>query len=413
VEEIILEPTREEGERIEDLVKIGEEVTDELEFVPGRLFIRRYIRPKYARPAAEEVEEATGEAEQAAVLIAELPERPIPKGIPGVGLLAYLIVSKYIDHLPFYRQIERFKRTDGLVIHKSTVNDWFIASCKLLEPLYEALWRNVLETDYLQGDESKIKVLDRVKKKNTHLGWMWVFRNPATKNVLFVYRKGRGANVLHETLRDFTGLLQSDGYGCYKSHAEKHDVELISCLAHIRRKFFEAQDNHRRFAQMALSAIAYLYRVEAHLRRRDRNAEQRAALRQRLSRPAHEALLDWVNYEQANNLTKGAIGKALLYAKNHLPRLRVYLTDGQVEIDNNLIENTIRPLALGRKNYLFAGSHPAARRAAMMYAFFGSCKANDVNPWEWLRDVLGRIGSHSVNRLDELLPAQWKEKQDL
>ncbi len=184
-----------------DLVKIGEEITDELEYRPGVLYIKRYVRSKYVRPAAVEVRDAEDRDnpdEEVAIIIGELPERPIPKGIAGAGLLARLMVAKFIDHLPFYRQIEQFKRNHDVIFHKSTINDWFAACCTLLEPLYAALRENVLDTDYLQGDESKIKVLDRAKAKKTHLGWMWVFRNPVSENVFFVYRRGRGANVLHE-----------------------------------------------------------------------------------------------------------------------------------------------------------------------------------------------------------------------
>jgi transposase len=398
VEEVIIEPE----EDTTGLVEIGQEVTETLDYRPGVLLKRRYIRKKYARP--QEAEGTTS------ILIGELPERPIPKGIAEAGLLAHLFVAKYIDHLPFYRQIEMFKRDHGWAIHKSTINDWFAACCTLLEPLYEALRNNVLDTDYLQGDESKLKVLDHTKNKNTHLGWMWVFRNPLSRNVFFAYRKGRGANILHETLETFTGLLQSDGYSSYESYIKKQpDVALVSCLAHIRRKFFEAQKNHREKASYALEQIQLLYAIEQIAREENFTYQQRLRLRKVMSASIYYDLLQWVRTEQKNNLSKGAFGKALLYAKNHLPRLEHYLTDGRVEIDNNLIENKIRPLALGRKNYLFAGSHDGAQRAAMMYSFFGSCKANDVNPLEWLTDVLARIGAHPINQLEQLLPAQWEK----
>lgn len=399
VEEIIIEP----AEDTTGMVEIGEEITEVLDYRPGILFKRRYIRKKYAR-----VEEVEGEH---TVLIGQLPERPIPKGIAEPGLLAHLFVAKYIDHLPFYRQIEMFKRDHGWAIHKSTINDWFAACCTLLEPLYEALHKNVLETDYLQGDESTIKVLDTNKPGKTHLGYQWVFRNPTSGNVLFVYRKGRGTNGLIETLTDFTGYLQSDGYKAYDKFARGRQVELISCLAHIRRKFFDAKDNHPALAEYALGQIQQLYAIEREARQAGMSATDRKALRLAKAKGIYEELLDWVIVEQKNNLSKGAIGKALYYAVNQLPRLAHYLEDGRIEIDNNLIENSIRPLALGRKNYLFAGSHHGAQRAAMMYSFFASCKYASVNPWEWLTDVLGRIGTQSIKRLEELLPARWEENQ--
>ncbi|MEZ5030896.1 MAG: IS66 family transposase [Saprospiraceae bacterium] len=405
----IIEP----DEDTSGMVQIGEEVTRKVDYTPGTLEIVEYVRPKYARPEAEQ-------EERGAIVIAEVPDQVIPKGIPGAGLLTHLVIAKYIDHLPFYRQIEMFKRDFGWAIHKSTINDWFVAVCTLLEPLYDVLQKNVLNTDYLQGDESRIQVLDYAEDKSkkgkpntkSHLGYMWVFRNPVSGNVMFTYRSGRGANVLHETLGEFTGRLQSDGYSAYTSYIKKHNVELVSCLAHIRRKFFEAKMNHPEKAEYALEQIQLLYAVEQIAREEGFDSMERLRIRKVSAAPIYYQLLEWVRTEQANNLTKGAMGKALLYAKNHLPRLEHYLRDGRIEIDNNQIENKIRPLALGRKNYLFAGSNQGAQRAAMMYSFFASCKANDINPREWLRDVLIRIGNHPVNRLEELLPVQWAEMRD-
>jgi transposase len=397
------------------MIKIGEEITRKVDYMPGTLEIIEYVRPKYARPEADQTED------KPAIIIAEVPDQVIPKGIPGAGLLTQIVIAKYIDHLPFHRQIAMFKRDHGWAIHKSTINDWFAAVCTLLEPLYAVLMAQVLDTDYLQGDESRLTVLEigkektknkshrfPPKKRKVHLGYMWVFRNPVVGGVFFAYRPGRGANVLHETLGEFKGKLQSDGYSAYTAYLKQHaDVELVSCLAHIRRKFFDAQKNHRKLAELALRAIQYLYRIERICRDYDCTPDQRLKLRQRYAQPAYEGLLEWVNHQQKNNLSKGDIGKALGYAKNHLPRLRHYLEDGRVEIDNNQIENKIRPLALGRKNYMFAGSNKGAQRAAMMYSFFATCKDNDVNPRDWLKDVLLRIGNHKVNRLEELLPGRW------
>ena len=402
VDEVILEPQ----EDTEGLKRIGEEITDTLDYVPGSLRIKRTIRPKYARP--EEVED------EPTVVIAPLPGRPIEKGIPEPGLLAHIFVAKYVDHQPFYRQIKGFARDYNWKAGSSTFSDWLAACCTLMEPLYQCLLRKVIDTDYVQTDESPIKVLDSEKKGKTHQGYMWVYRNPVSGLILFEYRKGRGANGVLERLKDFTGYLQTDGYSAYKTYLKKHsDVEGVSCLAHIRRKFFNAQKNDRRKAEMALAAINFIYHVDAHCRRKNRNAQQRLALRQRLSLPVYEALLDWVNYAQANNLSKGDMGKALHYAKNELPKLRSCFTDGGLELDNNLIENSIRPLALGRKNYLFAGSHPAAKRAAMMYSFFASCQKLDVNPRDWLQDVLGRLPDHPINTLETLLPGKWKMDEEV
>ncbi|MCB0638703.1 MAG: IS66 family transposase [Lewinella sp.] len=397
-EEIIIEPE----EDTSDMKLIGEEITETVDYRPGILLKRRYIRRKYARK--QEVEG------QGAVVIGQLPERPILKGIAEAGLLAHLIVSKYVDHLPFYRQIEQFKRNHGWTIHQSTLNDWFAACCSLLDALYQAHLRAVMATDYLQADESPIKVLDSEQKGKTHQGYMWVYRNPLNGLVLFDYRKGRGMHGPRERLDGFTGVLQCDGYAVYQKIAGKSQgaIQLVSCLAHIRRKFHEARDHHPELAERALARIQQLYALERDYREEGLAAPARQARRHVEARPIFAGLLAWVRTEQTNNLSKGPIGKALHYAKTQLPLLAGYLDDGRLEIDNNLIENTIRPLALGRKNYLFAGSHQGAERAAMMYAFFASCKVRGINPWEWLRDVLQRIPTHPVNQLEALLPHQWQ-----
>ena len=397
-EEVILEPE----EDTTGMKLIGEEITETIDYRPGVLFKRRVIRRKYARMTPVEGETS--------VVIAPLPERPIPKGIAEAGLLAYLIVSKYLDHLPFYRQIERFKREHNWVLQKTTLNDWFAACCMLLEPLSQRLMERTLDSDYLQADESPIKVLDKDSPGSTHQGYMWVYRNPVNGLVFFDYRKGRGMHGPKERLAGFKGLLQCDGYKVYDSLAAKQpDVRLVSCLAHIRRKFFEAKENSPKKATEALSRIGQLYDLERTYREEGCHPEQIAARRQVEARPLFEGLLEWVKEEYGNNLSTENIGKALRYASQQLPRLEPYLSDGRIQIDNNLIENAIRPLALGRKNYLFAGAHSGAERTAMIYSFLASCKTLEVNPLEWMTDVLQRVGSHPVNRIDELLPGNWKK----
>lgn len=395
-EEIILEPE----EDTTGMKLIGEEITETIDYRPGVLFKRRLIRRKYARVAPEEGESA--------VVIAPVPERPIPKGIAEAGLLAYLIIAKFLDHLPFYRQIERFKREHNWVLQKTTLNDWFAACCTLLEPLYGRLMDEVLKSDYLQADESPIKVLDKESPGSTHQGYMWVYRNPVNGLVFFDYRKGRGAHGPKERLCDFKGLLQCDGYSVYDSLAAKQPgIRLVSCLAHIRRKFFEAKENSPKLANEALERIQQLYELERTYREQKLNPEQIAARRQEEALTHFKSLLNWVQEHRANNLSKENIGKALRYAAEQLPRLEAYLSDGRIQIDNNLIENAIRPLALGRKNYLFAGAHSGAERAAMIYSFLATCKTLGINPLEWLTDVLQRIGKHPVNRIGELLPGNW------
>ena len=408
-EEIIIEPEEITG----DMKYIGDEITESIDYTPGKLIKRRYIRKKYVRNAEQQEQGGT-----TTVVIAPAPTRPLPKAIAEAGLLAYLFTSKYIDHLPFYRLIEMFKRQHGWVVHKSTINDWFAACCTLLKPLYEAHLKAVMQSDYLQVDESPIKVQDSSKsarlnggKGTTHQGYMWVYRNPLNGLVLFDYRKGRGMCGPKERLANFEGILQCDGYKVYKAIAKKQpDIQLVSCLAHIRRKFYEALDHHPELAGHALGEIQKLYSIERQCTEKGLDAPQIAQVRKEKSTPIFNELLEWVKTEHGANLSKGPIGKALHYAKNELPLLKVYLEDGRIHIDNNLIENAIRPLALGRKNYLFAGSHQAAQRAAMMYSFFASCKTMEINPFHWLKDVLQTIGDTPINQVAKLLPHKWKRK---
>ena len=401
-EDIVIEPE----EDTTDMVKIGEEITETIDYKPGILLKRRYIRPKFARKEEQEGEPT--------VVVAPIPERPLPKSIAEAGLLAHLLVSKYVDHLPFYRQIKQFKRNHDWVIHKSTLNNWFAACCTLIDPLYQALLKRVMDTNYLQADESPLKVQDSTKKGSTHQGYMWVYRNPVNGLVLFDYRKGRGMHGPKERLVDFEGQLQCDGYRVYDKLANKSGgkICLVSCLAHIRRKFYQAKDHHPELANQALKMIQALYALERTYRDEKLNADQIAERRQVEAEPLLSELMNWVNKEHANNLSKGPIGKALFYANNQLPKLTAYLNNGRIQIDNNLIENAIRPLALGRKNYLFAGSHQAAQRAAMLYSFFATCKTMGINPLKWLTDVLKRIPSTSIKEIHTLLPHNWAEKLD-
>lgn len=386
-EEVILEPDQD----VSGLTVIGKEITEELERVPGKLFVRQYIRPKYALPNGE------------GVVIADLPARPIDKGIPGPGLLAQIVIDKYTDHLPVYRQIQRFER-EGIKLASSTLTDWISGTCTLLDPLYEELKRQVLSADYLQADETPIKVLDKDKKGTTHRGYHWVYHAPVERMVLFDYREGRGREGPQECLKHFKGHLQTDGYAVYEDFDRKPEITLLHCMAHARRKFDESKDNDLASASYALTEIQKLYTVERQAKLDALSWEQRYALRQEKSVPILIELKTWMLENYKTVLPKSTIGQALHYSLERWDKLMLYTRDGKLEIDNNLVENAIRPVAIGRKNYLFAGSHNGARRAAMLYSFLGTCKINDVNPFEWLRDVLSKIPTAPVNNLGVLLP---------
>jgi len=391
VEEII------EPEKIDPgAKKIGEEVTEILEYNPANIYVRRIIRPKYAKP------------DNSGVVIASMPSLPLPRSNAGSSILAQIAVSKFIDHLPFYRQIQIFKR-QHLNISPSTIGGWFNATCTLIEPLYDALEKQVLyDSDYLQADESPIGVQDSHKKGSLHQGYMWLFRNPENGLVLFVYHKGRSRAAPEKVLEHFTGMLQTDGYKVYQALNTKGDITLMGCMAHARRYFEKALDNDKERSAYVLKQMQRLYAMERNAREREVSADILKRYRQLYALPVLNEIESRLKQMSFEVLPKSAIGKAVAYTLKIYPNLKRYVQNGRYEIDNNNIENAVRPLALGRKNYLFAGSHQSAQHTAMMYSFFASCKANNVNPYTWLSDILNRLPEHKANKIDQLLPNNWK-----
>jgi transposase len=371
--------------------KIGEEITEILEYKPGKLYVERYIRNKYALP------------QEQGIVIGNLPSLPIPRGNAGAGLLSHLIISKYVDHLPFYRQVQQFKR-QGVMLAESTINDWFSATCKLISPLYDELKKKVLSASYLMADETPIPVLTEDKPGATHKGYLWVYFSPIDRQVLFDYRQRRSGEGPKSLLQNYRGLLQTDGYDAYKYFEQQPGITLLACMAHARRKFDEAINNDKVRAEQMLKMIQELYAIERRARADGLSYEQRKVMRQEESLPVLTAIEAWLKENLQQVLPKSAIGKAIAYTLTLWPRLLRYVEHGEAEIDNNLIENSIRPVAIGRKNYMFAGSHHGAERAAMMYSLLGTCKQNNIEPFTWLKEVLTRLPDHSIQRLEELLP---------
>jgi transposase len=374
--------------------KIGEEITEILEYKPGKLYVQRYIRPKYLLP------------EDKGIVIGQLPSLPIPRGNAGAGLLSHIIISKYVDHLPFYRQVQQFKR-QGVVFAESTMNGWFSATCKLLSPLYDKLKNKILRSDYLMADETPIPVLTEDKPGATHKGYIWVYFDPLNRMALFDYRKSRSREGPTEILQNFRGKLQTDGYEAYTIFEKQNGITLLACMAHARRKFEEAKDNDKPRAEHILKLMQGLYAIERKARDAEMPHEERYELRQAESLPILKEMEIWMKDNIMKVLPKSSIGKAISYTLNLWPRLVRYADDGRCEIDNNLIENSIRPIALGRKNYLFAGSHEGAERTAMMYTFMSCCKINNIEPYAWLRDTLTRLPDTKISQIENLLPNSW------
>jgi transposase len=394
-EETIIEPTTiPEGSK-----KIGEEITEELEYIPGELFVKKYVRPKYVVAASKD-----GSTQ---IVIAPMPVRPIDKAIAGPGLLAQVVIDKYVDHLPLYRQMQRFERS-GVKINYSTLTDWVSGTCRLLAPLYEALKAAVLQSGYVHADETPIKVLDSDKKGTTHRGFFWVYNHSPGRLVFFDYQEGRGEQAPQGILKDFKGYLQTDGYPVYDSFGQREGIILLHCMAHARRYFVEAQNNDADRAAYVLEGMQQLYAIERRCREQELTDRQRKEVRRREAVPILQELGRWMKEQYKETFPKSPIGKALAYSIERWERLSIYTTNGMLNIDNNPVENSIRPVAVGRKNYLFCGSHEAAKRTAMLYSLLGTCKLHGVNPFTWLKDILERLPSFPIKNINDLLPHRWK-----
>lgn len=390
---IIIEPAN----KTEDMVRIGEEVTEKLAQVPAQLFVLRYVRPKYVLNGHD------------GVAIASLPEMALPKSIADASLLASIITSKYLDHLPLYRQQAIYSR-HGIDLSESTIGHWVDQSATLLQPLYEALAHSITTVGgYVQVDESRIQVLDSEKKGQTHRGFMWLYLDPKDKMVLFDYQHSREHYHPHQRLKNFNGILQSDGYDAYTYFDTVPGVVHLHCMAHARRKFFDAKNNDFVRANHFLTQVQKLYQIEADLREQNADDQTRQRLRQEKARPILEKLRQWLEEEYPKVLPKSTIGQAIAYSLNRWKTLSLYIHHGMAEIDNNLVENQVRPLALGRKNYLFAGSARGAKNAAIFYSLLASAKLNDLNPFLYLYTILQRLPQHPINRIHELLPYNFKE----
>ena len=378
----------------EDAKKIGELVTEVLEYEPASIYVRQIVRPKYIVKQNDE---------ETIIVTANLPALPIRKGNAGASMLAHITISKFVDHLPFYRQVQMFKR-QKLDIPESTIGGWFAATCNLLEPLYEALKNRIFSGNYLQADETPIPVLTKDKPGATHKGYHWVYHDPLKKIVLFDYQKSRGREGPDELLKNFSGHLQTDGYTAYNNLKNKDSLIQLACMAHARRKFEHAKDSSPVLAIEALKMFGELYDIERKARENELTHEQIKELRQKEAKPILDKMKTWLDEHLLTVLPKSAMGMAVAYTHNLWPRLVRYIEDGRFQIDNNLIENTIRPVALGRKNYLFAGSHEAAQDAAMVYSLLATCKVNNVEPLEWLTKTLAILPDCPAEKLEELLP---------
>ena len=392
----------------ENWTELEPEITEVLERDPARWYVRRIVRHKYVlkdKSQAQEVEKQ--------IVTAPMPALPIAKSYAGATLLADIVIDKYVNHLPFYRQIQMFKQ-QGISIAPATINGWFGGVADLMRPAYYRLMDLVLRSGYVQSDETTLPIINNEKHKTIN-GYIWMIRAVTEDLVFFHYDHGsRAQKVALQLFKGYQGVIQTDGYAVYDMYENKKGVLPIGCWAHARRKFEEALPEDKTRAEYALSQIGLLYDVERRADTEKLSDQDRAELRARLSYPIMVAFEKWITAEYPKVLRQGRIGKALLYTHNIYHKLTRYHLDGKLKMDNNLAENAIRPIALGRKNWLFCGNHDAAENAAIIYSMLGCCKAHGVNFRDWLVFFLENIHNYDDDYskdLAELLPHNFKTQK--
>ena len=375
---------------------IGAEVREQLDYRPASLVVIEHIRPKYA------CKECQGN-----VVIADRLPEPIEKGVPGPGLLAHVIVSKYSDHLPLYRQ-ERILAREGVAISRQTMCGWMARCAALLKPIYDAMVKAVLQSKAIQTDDTPVDVLDP-GREGTRQGRIWIAIGDRDHRYwVYDFAPDRSGDGPARFFKDYKGYLQADAYSGYDALFKSGDIIEVGCWAHARRKFYEARTTDPQRSHRALAYIRRLYAVEADAKERKLDDDARRTLRQQLSLPILGELFAWLEGVRAQVLPKSPMGEAIGYALNHKAALLRYTEHGFLEIDNNASERGEKTIALGRKNWLFFGSEGGGETAAILFSLTESCKNLGVDPWAYLRDVLDRVSTHPASRIDELLPDRWE-----
>lgn len=381
------------------LVKIGEEVTSKLAHKPGSYFIKQIIRPKYGTPKTSDD----------GVKVADLPESLLNRCQADDSLLADILVKKFADHLPLYRQSEMMAR-EGIHISRQTLCQWVLRAGKALKPLYNEMISQILKSENIFYDETPIKMLEPGKGK-TRQAYMWVLVGGQSSNPgyrIYDFQIDRCHYHAAEMLKDYHGVLHSDKYGAYETLANKKKLTWCPCWGHIRRKFFEAESGDPKFRDWVLRQIRYLFMLEKVAWAR--SAEERLRIRQEKEVPIIDELIKAVKDKltEGKILPKSKLKEALGYFCGLIPHLKNYTKHAFARLDNNVAERAVRPLAIGRKNWLFVGNEDGGESAAIIFSLIQTCRALEINPREYLEDIMRRLMSHNSQKLYELLPDQWK-----
>lgn len=376
--------------------RIGEDRTEQLDYQPASFFIREYVRPKYACRKC-----------QRGVTQAALPARPIEKGRPGAGLLAHVVTSKYGDHMPYYR-LEPIFRRHGIEIRRSTLSEWCGAVSDLLKPVATQIAAEVLGSNWIQSDDTTVEVQDRSRSPAYPKGHIWVYRGE-DGSAFYDFTWKRNSEGPLRILQQYRGHLQADAAPAYDDVYSRLPIIEVGCWAHVRRRFKEAVRTSPKQAAHVVALIGELYGLERSAKKRKLDADGRKQLRQQQSKPILERIHGYLKTITVTTLPKSPLGDAIGYALRQWDALRRYTENGSLEIDNNGAENALRPLCLGRKNWLFIGSEAAAHRTMVLLTLVQTCKAHQVDPFVYLRDVIDRVSTHPMSRIDELTPRRWKE----
>lgn len=378
------------------LVRIGEEISEQLKYIPAQASVIQHVRPKYAcKPCQDNVK------------IAPMPILLLPKSIATAELVAYTIISKYCDHLPLYRQESIWARLE-IDMPRSSLCGWILKTAELCEPLVKLLQKFIVNYDYAQADETTVQVLDEVGRSNTTKSYMWCYRGGGEYlSIVYNYQETRGGYHAQQFLAGFKGFLQTDAYSGYNWADGDGNIISVGCNAHARRPFAELAKLSKAsgLAHDVLKFYKKLYAIEKEAREKNLSSDERYLLREEKASPVLEAFKQWLDHHLLKTPEQSKIGKAIRYCLNNWVELTNYLMDGRIEIDNNLLENAIRPFALGRKNWMFCGSPSGAKAGAIFYSLIETCKANDIEPYKYFCTMLNRIRlCQSDNDYQKLLP---------